>query len=78
MVKLVTGLTKQPAGQYDSWLFTKRDYYRNPDDRPDLAALQRNLDALDDIGLLAGKVDVAAHADLSLVTEAAARVNSGN
>jgi sulfonate transport system substrate-binding protein len=75
MVKLVTGLTKEPADHYDSWLFTKRDYYRDPDDRPDLAATQRNLDALTTMGLLAGKVDIAAYADLSLVGDAAARVN---
>ena len=77
MVKLVTGLTKEPAEQYDSWLFTKRDYFRDPDGRPNLEATQKNLDALTEMGLLAGKVDVAAHADLSLVKEAAARVNSG-
>jgi sulfonate transport system substrate-binding protein len=75
MVKLVTGLTKEPADHYDSWLFTKGDYYRDPDDRPNLEATQRNLDALTNLGLLAGKVDVAAYADLSLVKEAAARVN---
>ena len=75
MVRLVAGLTKEPAEQYDSWLFTKRDYFRDPDDRPDLEATQRNLDALSETGLLAGKIDIAAHSDLSLVKEAAARVN---
>jgi sulfonate transport system substrate-binding protein len=75
MVKLVTGFTKQSADHYDSWLFTKRDYYRNPDDLPDLGALQQNVDTLGDMGLLPGKIDVAAYSDLSLVREAAARVN---
>jgi len=74
-VKLVTSLTKEPAEQYDSWIFTKRDYFRDPDDRPDLAATQRNVDALTEMGLLSGKIDIAAHADLTLVKEAAARVN---
>lgn len=73
-VKLVSTLTKTPAEHYDSWLFTKNDYYRDPDDKPDLAALQKNLDALVDINLLPARIDVAAHADLSLVTEAAARL----
>jgi len=77
MIKLVTGLTKQPADRYDSWLFTKHDYYRDPDDRPDLKAMQSNLDALNEMGLLADKIDVAHYADLSLVKAAAARVNSG-
>jgi sulfonate transport system substrate-binding protein len=78
MVKLVTGLTKEPADRYDAWLFTKGDYYRDPDDRPNLDATQRNLDALTEMGLLAGKVDVAKFSDLSLVTEAAARINGKN
>jgi len=77
MIKLVTASTKEPADHYDPWLFTKGDYYRDPDDRPDLAATQRNLDALTEMGLLAGRIDIAKYADLSLVTEAAARINSG-
>jgi sulfonate transport system substrate-binding protein len=74
VVKLVTGLTKEPAEHYDSWLFTKHDYYRDPSDLPDLAALQRNIDALSELKLLPAKIDIAAHSDLSLVKEAAARV----
>jgi NitT/TauT family transport system substrate-binding protein len=76
IVKLVTAFTKEPAERYDAWLFTGRDYYRDPNDRPNLAALQQNLDTLRAQGLLAAPIDVAAHADLSLVTEAAARVDS--
>jgi sulfonate transport system substrate-binding protein len=78
MVKLVTAFTKQSADHYDSWLFTKHDYYRNPDDLPDLGALQQNVDTLDEMGLLAGKIDVKAYSDLSLVKEAAARVNGAH
>jgi sulfonate transport system substrate-binding protein len=74
IVKLVTGLTKEPAAHYESWLFTKRDYYRDPGDLPNLGALQQNLDALGGLGVLPARIDVAAHADLSLVKEAAARV----
>jgi sulfonate transport system substrate-binding protein len=77
MVKLVTDFTKLSADHYESWLFTKRDYFRDPDDLPNLGALQQNIDELDDMGLLTGKVDVAAYSDLSLVKEAAARVNRG-
>jgi sulfonate transport system substrate-binding protein len=74
IVKLVTGLTKEPAAHYESWLFTKRDYYRDPGDLPNLGALQQNLDALGGLNVLPARIDVAAHADLSLVKEAAARV----
>ena len=74
IVRLVTSFTKESAERYEFWLFTKRDYFRDPDDLPNIGALQENLDALGELGLLAAKIDVAAHADLSLVKEAAARV----
>jgi NitT/TauT family transport system substrate-binding protein len=75
-IKLITAFTKEPADRYDSWLFTKqRDYFRDPNDEPNLAALQQNLDSLIGLNLLPARVDVPAHADLSLVKEAAARVN---
>ncbi|HUK60307.1 MAG TPA: ABC transporter substrate-binding protein [Stellaceae bacterium] len=76
-VKLVSEMTKQSADHYDPWLFTKGDYYRDPDDLPNIQALQQNVDELVAQGLLPGHIDMAAHADLSLVKEAAARVNSG-
>ena len=76
-VKLVSEVTKQSADHYDPWLFTKGDYYRDPDDLPNIQALQQNVDELVAQGLLPGHIDMAAHADLSLVKEAAARVNSG-
>ena len=41
---------------------------------PNLEALQRNLDMTTDLGFVKGKVDLAAHVDLSLVKEAAARI----
>jgi NitT/TauT family transport system substrate-binding protein len=76
VVQLVTQLTKRPADRYDSWLFTKnRDYYRDADDLPDLAALQSNIDVQRDLGFLSAPIDIAQYADLSLVKEAAARVN---
>ncbi len=77
VVKLVSEFTKQPADHYDPWLFTKADYYRDPDDLPNLEALQANVDQLVTQGLLPARIDMAAHADLSLVKEAAARVNGG-
>jgi sulfonate transport system substrate-binding protein len=65
-------LLKQPADRFD-WIFTKRDYYRDPDMLPDLDALQRNVDMTKALGFVNASVDVRAHADLSLVEEAAKR-----
>jgi NitT/TauT family transport system substrate-binding protein len=77
VVRLVSQFTKQSPDHYEPWLFTKADYYRDPNDLPNLKALQKNVDQLNTQGLLAKPIDMAAHADLSLVKEAAARVNSG-
>ncbi len=75
VVKLVSEFTKQSADHYEPWFFTKADYYRDPNDEPNIAALQQNVDELVTQGLLPAHIDMTAHADLSLVKEAAARVN---
>ncbi len=66
-------LTKQPADSF-GWLFTKDDYYRDPNMMPDLDALQRNVDMTKELGYINASFDVRAHADLSLITEAARRL----
>jgi hypothetical protein len=50
-----------------------RELDRDPDIRPDLAALQHNIDAPRRIGLLKAAVDVKSHADLSLIAAVAKR-----
>jgi len=66
-------LTKQPPERF-GWLFTKQDYYRNPSMIPDLDALQKNVDVTKELGFVPKSIDVKAHADLSLVEEAAKRL----
>ncbi len=72
-LKTIAAATRQPAAAYDDWVFTKRDYYRNPDVIPNLRALQSNLDVQRELGLLALSIDVRKYADLSLVEAAMAR-----
>jgi len=72
-VEIASNVTKQPAERFD-WLFTNKDYYRDPDMLPSLDALQKNLDMTADLGFVKGKVDLAKHVDLSIVKEAAARI----
>lgn len=74
-VKLVADFTKQPAANFSSWIFTKGDDYHAPDSRPDLVAMQKNLDIARQLGLLKMNIDVKAYSDMSLVDEAAARVH---
>ena len=71
--EIASSVTKQPAERF-GWLFTNKDYYRDPDMLPNLDALQKNLDMTTDLGFLKGKVDLAKHVDLSIVKEAAARI----
>jgi sulfonate transport system substrate-binding protein len=73
-VQIAARITRQPAERFNAWLFTKRDYYRDPALRPDLAALQANVDLQRELGFLKGAVDIKKHADLSIVEEAASRL----
>jgi NitT/TauT family transport system substrate-binding protein len=71
--EIAAKVTKQPAERF-GWVFTQKDYYRDPGMLPNLEALQRNLDMTADLGFVKGKVDVAKHTDLSIVKEAAGRL----
>jgi NitT/TauT family transport system substrate-binding protein len=73
VVKIAAKVVKQPPERL-GWLFTKDDDYRDPNMVPNLEALQRNADVMKDLGFVKRKIDVKAHADLSLVEEAAKRL----
>jgi len=74
-VKLAADYSKQPAASLDPWLFTKTgDYYRDPDDVPNMDALQANIDLQHELGFLKASFDVRNYADLDLVKEAARAV----
>jgi ABC-type nitrate/sulfonate/bicarbonate transport system substrate-binding protein len=71
--EIAARVTKQPAASF-SWLFTDKDYYRDPNMIPDLDALQKNIDMTKDLGFVRTNLDVKKHADLSIVQEAAKRL----
>lgn len=75
-VKLVTMATKQKPSLYQGWLFTKRDYYRDPNGMPDLAALQKNINLEKKLGFLKKSMNVKKYSDLSLMKAAAKNVNA--
>jgi sulfonate transport system substrate-binding protein len=66
-------LVKQPADRF-GWVFTHQDNYRDPNMKPDLAALQRNVDLTRDMGFIKSSIDVTKFVDLSLVEDAAKRL----
>ena len=67
-------LLKVPPERLD-WLFSKQDYYRDPNGKPDLDALKKNVEMTKDLGFFNGSIDIGQHADLSIVEEAAKRLN---
>jgi NitT/TauT family transport system substrate-binding protein len=73
VAKIASGFLKVPPERF-GWLFTQQDYYRDPDAKPDLGALQRNVDICAELGIFRSKFDVKKYADLSIVEEAAKRV----
>ena len=73
-VKIAADFNKQTPVFVD-WAFTHRDQYRSPDVLPNSEALQRNIDTLWRLGLLKARLDVSSHVDLSLVREAASRID---
>jgi NitT/TauT family transport system substrate-binding protein len=74
-VELVARFVKQPAEQLDPWLFHKeRDYCRDPQGLPDLAAFQKNIATQRELGFLKGEIDIAKYAELGPEREAAARL----
>lgn len=66
-------LLKVPPGRLD-WLFSKQDYYRDPNGKPDLDALKKNVEMTSDLGFFKGSIDIQQHADLNIVEEAAKRL----
>ena len=72
-MQIASKVTKQPPERFD-WLFTKQDYYRNPNMLPDLDALQSNIKTTHDLGFIKAPLDVRKYSDLSLAQEAAKRL----
>ncbi len=66
-------MTKQPASRF-SWVFTKEDFYRDPNLLPNLDVLQRNVDTTHELGFTKANMDVKAQSDLSMIEEAAKRL----
>jgi NitT/TauT family transport system substrate-binding protein len=73
-IAYLAAATKLPQSQLDSWAFTKRDYYRDPNGMPNLPVLQNNIDTVKALGFIKSDLDIDRYADVSLVKEAAARV----
>ena len=77
-VEITARFVKQPPALFETWLFTKRDFHRDPDGKPDLRVVQDSIDKVKELGFIKETIDAAKYADLSLVEEASRRRRSGN
>jgi NitT/TauT family transport system substrate-binding protein len=77
-VQAAMAITKTPKELWDSWLFRKDgqngDYYRNPEGKPDIDALQKATDLQVQHGFLKQTIDVKRYVDMSLMEEAVRRL----
>ena len=72
-VALTAGFLKRPPAAFESWIFTKRDFFRDLEGKPDLKIVQESIDKVKELGFIKETIDVPKFADLSLVEEAAKR-----
>ena len=73
-VKIASDFAKAPPALFSSWLFTQKDYYRDPKLQPNVKALQANVDTMKDLGFIKDRIDVTKYIDTSLLAEALKRV----
>jgi sulfonate transport system substrate-binding protein len=72
-IQIVAAATKRPPATFESWLFTTKDEYHDPDAMPDLAAVTSNIAAQHRVGLTKADLDAQDYADLGPLKEAVAR-----
>jgi ABC-type nitrate/sulfonate/bicarbonate transport systems, periplasmic components len=73
-VKITAAFTKRPAKIYEGFAFTKKDLYRSPTATPNIKALQRNIDLMQELGVIKQKADVTPYLDLSYLNAAKQRL----
>ena len=75
-LKLVAEVTKQPIENFESYVFTREDNYRDPHATIVVERFQNSLDILHKAGLLPARIDASIYIDTSLTEDAKARFES--
>jgi NitT/TauT family transport system substrate-binding protein len=73
-VQIAARVSKQSPDRFQSWVFTKEDYYRDPNLLPNPDILQANIQLQQELGFLKANIDAKKYVDLSIVQEAARRL----
>jgi NitT/TauT family transport system substrate-binding protein len=74
-IEIAANFSKLPPAVFDTWLFTHKDYYRNLKGLADANALQATFTVQRELGFLKTDIDAKKYLDLSLIGEAANRLN---
>ncbi|MGE5268507.1 MAG: ABC transporter substrate-binding protein [Thiohalocapsa sp.] len=73
---ITSEVTKLPLDKLQ-FAFTKDDFYRSPDARPELKSVQQEIDEAVKLGVLPKRIEIQPHyVDLSLIEEAKKRIDS--
>jgi NitT/TauT family transport system substrate-binding protein len=76
-VGMLAEITKQPPDILATYyLLPGEDVYRDPNAKPDIEALQHNVDAMQELGFTHSHIDVAKHTDQSFIDAAVARLKT--
>ena len=74
MLAIVARVTKQKPQHFANYLYTKADYYHDPQVRPNLAAIQHDIDTLHALGYVKAPIDTKKFIDLSAIDAAEKRL----
>ena len=75
-VKIAADFSKAPPALFQDWLFTQKDYFRDPNLQPNIESTQKSVDLMRDLGFLKQTIDVKKYVDLSYLEAARARHKS--
>jgi NitT/TauT family transport system substrate-binding protein len=73
-VTIAANYMKLPQSTFDAWLFTKKDYYRDPAGKIDVVALQRTYGVQKELGFLKSSIEAERYIDLSVIADAGKRL----
>jgi sulfonate transport system substrate-binding protein len=73
-IDILARFLKQPPARFEAWVFSKNDFYRDPDGLVNLDALRGNIELMRTLGIINAELDPAKYADLDMVREAAQRL----
>ena len=71
--KIASDFAKAPPALFAGWLYSQKDYYRDPTLKVDIPAFQANMDLQRQLGFLKDKIEIGKYVDASLIDEAAKR-----